>query len=232
METRPPAKSKSREIVEAAAAAGVGSVPVVGAAFAVALATALNWRLNQRRDDWLADLASKVEELGELADGFDIEALAANPLFVDAMVSAARTVEHTHQAEKLDALRNAVLNSAAPEAPDADAQAVFLNLVDRFTPTHLRLLTMLNDPLAWFALHGLTVPPTVIAGAMAEVVEAGLPELKGRQEFYALVAGELNASGLLSAELSGLLGTAVLMRPLTNAVGRQFVEFISPPSAP
>jgi hypothetical protein len=28
----------------------------------------------------------------------------------------------------IDALRNAVLNSAAPDAPDADTQAMFLNL--------------------------------------------------------------------------------------------------------
>jgi hypothetical protein len=57
-----------------------------------------------------------------------------NDLFVDAVVTATRTVEHTHQEDKISALRNAVLNSVAPGAPDADTQAIFLNFVDRFTP--------------------------------------------------------------------------------------------------
>ncbi len=78
--------------------------------------------------------------------------------------------------------------------------------------------------------HCLTPPAGAVAGAMAEVVEAGLPEMKGRQEFYGLVVADLNASGLFAAELSGVLGTAALMRPLTNRIGRQFVEFISPPA--
>jgi hypothetical protein len=101
-------------------------------------------------------------------------------------------------------------------------------MVDRFTPSRLRLLTMWNDPAAWFALHGLTPPAGAAAGAMAQVVEAGLPEMAGQQQLYSLVVAELNASGLFAAELSGLLGTAALMRPLTNDIGRQFVEFISP----
>jgi len=44
-------------------------------------------------------------------DDFDLETLADNDLFVDAVVTATRTVEHTHQKEKISALRNAVLNS-------------------------------------------------------------------------------------------------------------------------
>jgi hypothetical protein len=37
---------------------------------------------------------------------------------------ATRTIEHTHEDEKIPALRNAVLNSVAPDAPDADIQAI------------------------------------------------------------------------------------------------------------
>jgi len=75
-------------------------------------------------------------------DGISLESLAGNDLFTDSEVMATRTVEHAHQAEKIEALRNAVLNSAAPGAPDADTQAIMLTLVDQFTPTHLRLVTL------------------------------------------------------------------------------------------
>jgi hypothetical protein len=110
-ETRPtdiscrstPGKSTGREIVERVAEAALGSVPLVGAALAGTLVTALGWRLE---------------------DGLSLESLAGNDLCTDAVVMATRTVEHTHQAEKIQALRNAVLNSVAPGAPDADSQAI------------------------------------------------------------------------------------------------------------
>jgi hypothetical protein len=89
---------------------------------------------------------------------------------------------------------------------------------------------MWNDPAAWFAMHDLNLPAGALTGAMAEVVVTGLPEMKDRQEFYALVVADLNASGLLAAELPGLLGAEALVRPLTNRIGEQFVEFISPPA--
>lgn len=83
-----------------------------------------------------------------LEDGLSLESLVGNDLCTDAVVMATRTIEHTHQAEKIQALRNAVLNSVAPGAPDADTQTIMLTQVDRFTPSHLRLVTLWDDPPA------------------------------------------------------------------------------------
>jgi hypothetical protein len=229
METKPPAKSRTRELVERAAEAGLNFLPG-GGALAVAFVTAVDWQLNMRKERWLTDLAEAVDDMRKRIGDASFETLAENPLFVDAVVTTTRIIDHTHQEEKIDALRNAVLNSVAPDAPDADTQAMFFSMADRYTPTHLRLLTLLNDPVAWFGARGLDPPPSAIAGAMTEVVEAGLPELKGQQEFFALVAQDLNSSGLLAVELSGLLGTAILMRPMTNRIGSRFVKFISSPT--
>jgi hypothetical protein len=65
MDTRPPGKSKGREIVERAGEAGLNFVPGVGGALAVAFVTAVSWQLNQRREGWLAELAEAVEDLRE-----------------------------------------------------------------------------------------------------------------------------------------------------------------------
>lgn len=151
-----------------------------------------------------------------------------NDLFVDAVVTATRTVEHTHQEEKISALRNAVLNSVAPCAPDADTQAIFLNFVDRFTPSHLRLVTLWDDPPTWFSSHGLTPPEAGFIGSRTATVEAGLPEMQGRKDFYLLIASELGSAGMLTASLSGSVSPTSLMDRLTTDFGRQFVRFISP----
>jgi hypothetical protein len=228
MDTRPPGKSTGREIAERVGEAALGSVPLVGAALAVTFVTALGWRLDQRREEWFAGLGARVEELCQQVDGLDLETLVKDDRFVDAVVSTTRTIEHTHQEEKISALRNAVLNSVAPDAPDADTQAIMLGLVDRFTPSHLRLVTLWDDPPAWFASHGQTPPQGVMAGGRTLTVEAGLPEMQGRKDFYMVIAGELGSAEMLAASLSGMVTGTSLMDRLTTEFGRQFVRFISP----
>jgi hypothetical protein len=227
MDTNPPDKSKSRKIVERIGEAAVASVPLVGNALAITLVTTLNWRLEQRREEWFTKLAEAIEDLRNRVNDFDIDSLADNDLFVDAVVSATRTVEHTHQEDKLTALRNAVLNSVSPDAPDADTQAVFFNMVDRFTPSHLRLLTLWDDPPAWFESHGLTPPEAAFITSRTVTVEAGLPEMKGRKDFYLVIAGELYAAEMLTATLTGNVQPPSLMSRLTSDFARQFVRFIT-----
>lgn len=228
MESTPPGKSTGREIVERVTEAALGSVPLVGSALAVAFVTAIGWRLEERREKWFTELAEGLEDLRQRAGGIDLETLTHNDLFTDAVVTATRTVEHTHQSEKIEALRNAVLNSAAPDAPDADTQAIILNLIDRFTPSHLRLVTLWDDPPAWFASHGISQPTAGFATSRTVTVEAGLPEMRGRKEFYLLLASELSTAGMLTAGLSGMVQPPSLMSRLTTDFGRQFIRFISP----
>jgi hypothetical protein len=216
-----------QEIVARVVEAALGSVPMAGNALAVTFVTALGWRLEQRRDEWFTQLAKGLEELRQRVDGLDLEALVGDDRFTDAVVSATRTVEHTHQAEKIEALRNAVLNSVVPGAPDADTQAIFLNLVDRFTSSHLRLLTLWDDPPAWFESHGLPGPTS--SGSRALTAEAALPEARGRRDFILLIASELKTAGLLAADLAGMVSPQGMMQRLTTDFGRQFVRFISPP---
>jgi hypothetical protein len=230
METKPPGKSARREIAERAVEAGLNYVPVVGSTLAVTFVTALNWKLNERRDQWLEELAEAVQELCDRVDGLDPAELPENPLFVDAVVSATRIVEHTHQQDKLAALRNAVLNSALPGAPDADSQAILFSMLDRFTGSHLRVLTMWDDPPAWFRARGLIPPQAAMAASRTQTVEAGLPKLRNQRDFYMQLADELKSAGLMTASLSGMVTASALMDRLTSNLGRQLVRLISRPA--
>lgn len=88
MDTSPPGKSTGREIVERIGEAALGSVPLVGAALAVTFVTALGWRLEERREKWFTQLAEGVEDLRGRIEDLDLEKLADNPVFVDAVVTA------------------------------------------------------------------------------------------------------------------------------------------------
>jgi hypothetical protein len=106
----------------------------------------MGWTYERRMAAWLEDLAESVAALEERTDGLSFEKLAEDEGFVDAVVAATRAAQATHAQEKLDALRNGVLNTLGPDAPSLDEQARFFRLVEQFTPAHLRLLAFLDDP--------------------------------------------------------------------------------------
>jgi hypothetical protein len=136
VETTPPSHSKGRQLAQTSAEMIVNMVPVVGGTIAVALTVALNHRLNERRERWFTELAEAVDELQDRFEVFDPESLAENDAFVDAVVTATRIVDRTSQREKIEVLRNAVLNSALPAAPDQDIQQLYFTLIEDLTPTH------------------------------------------------------------------------------------------------
>jgi len=74
-----------------------------------------------------------------------LESLGENAAFVTTALQATQIALRTHQEEKLEALRNAVVNSASDRSLDDDTRSIFLTFVDAFTPTHLRILKYFQD---------------------------------------------------------------------------------------
>lgn len=135
-----PASSPAKEIVAAAAKGGVAQIPFVGGALAEGLGLALSLPLAKRRDQWLQDLEARLRELEQRVGGLRLDDLVQNEQFVSATLQATQVALRTHQAEKLKALQNCVLNVATGTALQEDLQLIFLHLIDRFTPTHIQVL--------------------------------------------------------------------------------------------
>lgn len=217
-----PKKSNSRVALEKASEAVASAVPFVGGPLAIVLVTAMNWSISRRTDDWLEALAAEVKR-----QGLVLEDLADQPPFVDAVVTATRAAQATHQKEKLEALRNGVLHSVGQEAPDVDEQARFFRLVEEFTAGHLSLLSFLDDPAGTFDRLGLE-RPNIYMGGRGDLVEH-LPGFGGRRDWYALLLSDLDAAKLANI---GNLGTTMtgagMWQRTTTPLGHRFLRFISP----
>jgi hypothetical protein len=118
----------------------------------------------------------------------------------------------THQAEKLEALRNAVLNVAVGIGPSDDLRLVFLNFVDTFSPTHIQLLTLFNSK-----------------------DRSGRVNFRDRQDLTDQVVRDLRDRGLLRDTRAYVAQGRESSDPLvvydwevTN-LGRQFLKFIASP---
>jgi hypothetical protein len=140
-----PSESTKRDLATAAVKSLLSAIPVAGGA-AAELFGLLNIPLAHRRETWFQDLADRLAELESHISGFRLDTLVDNEQFVSATMQATQAALRTHQQEKLEALRNAVLNCAVQQAPQDDYQTVFLALIDRFSPGHLRLLKSFRNP--------------------------------------------------------------------------------------
>jgi hypothetical protein len=227
METTPPSHSDRREGVQKAAEMLIASLPVVGGALQIAFQDAMGRSLVQRRERWLTELAMAVNELRDQVGDFD--KIAKNATFVDAVITATQIADRTSRDEKRELLRNAVLNAAFPDAPDEDIQQLFFDLLDRLTPTHVRLLKVLTDPPGWFEKTGFPRPQFAMSSNRSALIEAAMPELAGRRDVIERYYGGLTTGGLVSAPLGGMMTANGAFQPAASELGREFLAFVEDP---
>ena len=155
-------------------------MPVLGKAAVELFQYIITPPLDRRLTEWRNEIAEGLRRL-EANRGLDFDALGSNPQFIDAVLSATLVATRTSQSGKLEALRNAVLNSALPIALDVTRQQVFLAMVDRFTDTHLAILRYFQGPEHWHAANQKPLPSLRLAVA-ADLLGEAFPELKPHKD--------------------------------------------------
>jgi len=208
--------------------AGLSTAPFLGGPLAEFFSVVVAPPLEKRRTAWLVEIFSRLKMLEEKVEGFKIENLAQNEVFISTLLYATQAAMRTHQDEKLAALRNAVINSAIRSSIDENLQLMFLNLVDRYTQWHLILLHFLDDPRQYGVRNKISYPSWSMGGTSA-LLEFAMPELKGKREFYDQIVKELYSDGLLNSDtfLHTTMTDQGMFASRTTAIGKQFLAFIS-----
>lgn len=214
--------------------AGLSAIPIVGGPASELFSKVITPSIEIRRDEWIESIAEALKTLEEKVEGFRIENLCENELFVSTVMQATQAAIRNHQKVKLEALKNAVLNAALPSAPKEDLQLMFLNFVDSLTSWHLRMLKLLNDyEVKRSSSRSKGKRLEFIAKSKEKPVittQKALPDLGENQIFYDQVLKDLNIRGLLEIRMgegANFLQKIVYSQP-TNW-GKQFLAFISSP---
>jgi hypothetical protein len=222
-------KPTAADTVHAVVKGAIAAIPLVGGGGSELFSLIFAPPLSNRKDEWMETIAEGLKNLQGQVDGFDIENLKDDPTFITTLANASQIAVRSHQAEKLRALRNAVLNSALHNAPDDDLQAIFLNCIDTFTEWHLRILKFLDNPQEWLDQNGIPTPD-IYMGATSTVMDTAFQELKGKGKFSDLIVKELYAKGLLGVDsLHTMMSFSGVMAQRTTSFGKQFLDFISEP---
>jgi hypothetical protein len=131
--------------------------------------------------------------------------------------------------EKIDALRNAVLNSCLPGAPEDDIQMIFLNYIDELTPWHLRIMNLFDDPSRWAEENNTNFPESWLSGSSSQVLEFAYPEMAVNKELYLKLFNDLATMGLANIP-TGMMTASGSLESRTTSLGKQFLRFIAFPS--
>ncbi|MFQ5799610.1 MAG: hypothetical protein ACE5H0_13085 [Bacteroidota bacterium] len=190
-----PPKSGKGDIVHTIARAGLSALPVVGGSSAELFSAVVTPPLEQRRREWMEQVGETLRKLEE-ERGIKLEELQNNPGVIDTVMHASQAALRNSQEEKLRALRNAVLNSALPRAPEQAMQQIFIDLVDSFTEWHLRILKLFDDPHGWFELHNRQPHGLSIEA----LIQTAFPDLRGRRSFCDQTWRDLYTRGLVNTE--------------------------------
>lgn len=227
---KPPKSKVVSDIAREVGRAIISAVPVAGGPLQVVFENIFSAPIDKRRQAWLEKLAEVITEVQERVAEFTPEKLAANEVFVTVAMQASQVAIRNHQQVKLEALRNAVLNSALPNPPQEDEQIIFVRLIDDLAPWHLRVLSLLDDPVDWMSRNSVKNPSWGLGG-VSTVIEHCLPDLHGQHDTYDQIVRDLQGDGLVGqGQFVHITMTGGgMLESRTTDRGKRFIKFISAP---
>jgi hypothetical protein len=221
-----PPEGSAGDALHAVVRSGLGSIPFAGQAAVELLNAIVASPLEKRRTKWMEDVGNALKELEEKM-GVVLESLQEKDDFIDVALEATQFAIKTSIAEKKEALKNAILNSALPNPPEQSLQKMFLSFIDTLTIWHLRLLELFNDPPAFIKKHQIQFGNM---GAMSHLVESAFPDLRGKRNLYDLIWKDLYSRALVTTEgLHTMMTGSGIIANRTTEIGRLFLNYIKSP---
>ena len=206
----------------------LGAVPGVGPAAQELLEKAVGNPLRRRQEAWFASLAAALEDLAAKVEGFDPEVLAQDEVFVSTVARATQLALATHGQTRREALRNIVLNTAGQVRLDEAMLGTFLSYVERFSEAHLKLLTLLGDPMAdpGYARKARSIS---LGGSVHGLIQSVHPDLAQSEELLDRLHEDLLREGLVNKGFKDMTSADGLQSPKVTAAGAAFLNFIRQP---
>ena len=208
------------DMVQGIVRAGLAAIPIIGGPLPELLALVVTPSVERRREEWYKDLADTLERVIAKVDGLKIEDLAQNEAFVSATIQASRIAIGNHQQEKRSLLRNALVNIAAGNGPDEDLQHIYLQLIDDFTPSHIKILHFL-----WTAVSRVAATNEKLLRqslTYEEILDQFEPEFRGKSDLVQQVLTDLNRRGLSTLQAAKL----VFPQQVVTNEGIAFLQFV------
>ncbi len=210
----------------------IGAVPILGGAGVEIFNSIIDTPMNERKVQWMNQVGNALNDLiekGVLTE----QGLQHNETFITTVSQASMLAIRSHQREKLEALRNAVLNVAVGQGPEEDMRQLFLNFIDVCTVTHIRLLSLMSGPELWGQKHKVEFPSSWSMGGITQAIEHAFPDLRGKEQIYKVIWDDLYQRGLINTQgLGTTMSREGILASRTTELGSNLIDFLSEPVMP
>lgn len=222
-------KNSKSDYAYAGVGGAIASIPGIGNFASEIFHTIISSPLEKRKEQWMIKIAEGLEELQNKVDGFNVETLCENDLFISILNRASQLAISNHQEEKLNALKNSIMNTAMGISIDENEQMMFLNLVDSMTPWHLKIIYYFENPKQRYMEKGMNPIDYPMGSPITPLVDF-YSELKDKESFINLIVKDLYNNGLFNTDgLNGIMTSNGMYASRLTEYGERFLQFISSP---
>lgn len=218
-----PKLQKSLQLESNVATYIMGTVPLVGPMLGDLIGKKIRKEYQENLEKWFNDLASELRRVkAQFEDIYD------EPEFIETLAAATEAARKTAHREKLEALRNAVLNSIDRDVrPEEDLRLRFINNVDQMVPAHMQILKFYDDPQKHFDAKSSIERPS-LSTTSQDLGFIGLQWTEEQRPKYDRLVEDLIAWRLLNT-LNRTHGTPdglINGRQYTTPDGRAFIKYV------
>lgn len=158
-----------------------------------------NWIIvppvEKRKAKWMVKVSEAIAEIQEKFD-LNVERLAENQHFISILLHASSIAMKNHQAEKINSLKNILINSASANNISEDIQFTFLNLINEFTTTHLKIFYDIHAGFCWSPV--VSNRNYNVNLEFSRILIREYSELKGQGDFVYQIINDLISKNLLT----------------------------------
>ncbi|MBI2330933.1 MAG: hypothetical protein HYU84_01930 [Chloroflexi bacterium] len=182
-------------------------------------------------EKWREEIVHGLRYLEENR-GIKLDELQDNDLFISIVSQATTIAIRTHQKEKLEALKSAIVNSVTSSKMEEDFQLTFIRFIDELSPSHLNLLK-------FFINNEEEIKFLKSYPAIYQLISRNNTSISKNQ--FKLLIGDLNIRGLIHISIdiedfeeiyqaSSILWDETndeLPRLIVTDIAKKFIHFIS-----
>ncbi len=209
----------------------ISMIPIAGSPAAELFAFIIAPPIEKRRDEWIQAIADGLYALQDKVNNFKLDDLAQNEAFVSTLLQASRSAIAHHQEEQRQALCNAVLNAALPEAPHDTRQKLFIGWLDELTVWHIKILTLFTEPgVPDIDLDDERWRMDIALDKLGAFIEQNHAQLRGQFDLYVQLVSDLHSKGLIANKHPGRsIMTLHTRNPTLTELAKEFLRFIRSP---
>lgn len=203
--------------------------PVLGLAISSALAGTsllINKAREQKVKAFIDSISADLSQL-EQARNLDLSSLLQDQRFLSLINRAIITSIFTYKQEKIEWLRNAILNCAESFTVEDEEESVFITFIDTLTVLHIKMLHFMNnheDTAREYFVRHHDDSDANLGTVLADVD----PRFEQKKDLYRHIMADLYRLGLTSTNvIEQRVNLEISNRSHCTQMGKRFLGFIN-----